>query len=75
MCIKILPLWSLRNTTIHNKDIMATIILFVIYNIWLAMNNENMVHLSEIGYEAVKYNKINTPIIYWIDKLLIQHPK
>ena len=68
MCIKILPLWSLQNKTIHNKDIMATIILFIMYNIWLAINHENMVHLSEIGYEAVKDNKINTPIIYWIDK-------
>ena len=68
MCIKILPLWSLQNTTIHNKDIMATIILFIIYNIWLAINNENMVHLSKIGYQAVKANIINTPIIYWIDK-------
>jgi GTP:adenosylcobinamide-phosphate guanylyltransferase len=48
----------------------ASDILFIIYNIWLAINNENMVHLSEIGYEAVKHNKINTPIIYWIDKLL-----
>lgn len=70
LCIKIIPLWSVRNTTINKMDIFATIILFIMYNIWLAVNNENMVHLSEIGYEAVKDNKINTPIIYWIDKLL-----
>ena len=75
LCIKIIPLWSVRNTTINKMDIFATIILFIMYNIWLAVNNENMVHLSEIGYEAVKDNKINTPIIYWIDKLLIQYPK
>ena len=74
MCIKIIPLWSLRNTYINKMDIFATIILFIMYNIWLAINHENMVHLSEIGYEAVKDNKINTPIIYWIDRLVI-HPK
>ena len=70
LCIKIIPLWTLRNTIINKMDIFATIILFIIYNIWLAVNNENMVHLSKIGYQAVKDNKIHTPIIYWIDKLL-----
>jgi len=68
LCIKILPLWSLRDTTIYKKDIIITFIFFIIFNLWLTINDTNYIALNETALEAIKHNKIVTPIIYWIDK-------
>jgi len=68
LCIKILPLWSLRDTTIYKKDIIITFIFFIIFNLWLTINDTNYIALNETALEAIKHNKIGTPIIYWIDK-------
>jgi hypothetical protein len=32
------------------------------------MNDANYIALNETALEAIKNNKIGTPIIYWIDK-------
>ena len=68
LCIKIYPLWTLRNMPIGIPEIISTMIVFIIFNIWLAFNNESIVHLTKKGHDAVKQNKINTPLIFSIDK-------
>ena len=68
LCIKIYPLWTLRNISIGIPEIVSTIVVFIMFNFWLWLNNENIVHLNKKGHDAVKQNKINTPLIYSIDK-------
>ena len=38
--IKVLPIWTLRNTKIKNKDIIAGSILFFIFACWLYYNDK-----------------------------------
>lgn len=68
LCIKILPLWTLRHTTISKKDIIITLLFFIIFNLWVAINDTNYIALNETALKAIKHNEIGTPIIYWIDK-------
>jgi hypothetical protein len=71
LCIKVYPLWSLRNVSSSPNDIYAMIGLFAIYNGWLWLNNENIVHLHKTAYYSIKHNTISTPIIYLVDKYVI----
>ncbi len=71
LCIKIYPLWSLRNVSSSSRDIYDMIGLFIIYNIWLWLNNHNIVHLHKTTYQSIRENKISTPIIYLVDKYVI----
>ena len=71
LCIKVYPLWSLRNVSSSSRDIYAIIGLFIIYNLWLWLNNENIVHLHNTSYYSIKHNTISTPIIYLVDKYVI----
>ena len=71
LCIKVYPLWSLRNVSSSSRDIYAMIGLFIIYNLWLWLNNENIVHLHKTTYQSIRENKISTPIIYLVDKYVI----
>ena len=71
LCIKVYPLWSLRNVSSSSRDIYAIIGLFIIYNLWLWLNNENIVHLHNTSYDSIKHNTISTPIIYLVDKYVI----
>jgi hypothetical protein len=68
LCIKIYPLWTLRNTSIGIPEIVSTMIVFIIFNFWLWLNNESIIELTKKRHDAVKENKINTPLIYSIDK-------
>jgi len=69
--IKIIPLWRLRNTTIHVKDVHATVILFIIFLLWmdvngmkyttfLKKNNYNLTHKQEGGPLTYYFNKYFT---------------
>ena len=70
LCIKVYPLWTLRNISIGIPEIVSTIIVFSLYNIWLTFNNESIVQLTKKGHDAVKENKIDTPLIFSIDKYI-----
>jgi hypothetical protein len=51
-------------------EIVSTMIVFILFNLWLWLNNESIVHLTKKGHDAVKENKINTPLIFSIDKYI-----
>ena len=70
LCIKIYPLWTLRNTIITTREIVSTMIVFILFNLWLWLNNESIVQLTKKGHDSVKENKINTPLIFSIDKYI-----
>jgi hypothetical protein len=65
--IKILPIIYLIKSKIKLSDIIATCILFLIYLVWLYINNSIMIQ-KEI-YDSLINEKSETPIMYWINKL------
>jgi len=52
--IKIIPLWRLRNNNIY--DYKSLIILFIIYMLWLFINNTNIYKLNKIKLKKIKNN-------------------
>ncbi len=52
--IKIIPLWRLRNNKMY--DIKSLCILFIIYMIWLFINNTNIFILNKIKMDKIKNN-------------------
>jgi hypothetical protein len=52
-----IPLWTLRNTKIYMNDIIAGLVLFMIYYIWLNYNNETMYSLFHNFYISIRDNK------------------
>jgi hypothetical protein len=52
--IKIIPLWRLKNNKVYN--IKSTIILFLIYLVWLHINNKNIFTMFNIQIYNVKHN-------------------
>ena len=52
--IKIIPLWRLRNNKIY--DLKSLVILFIIYMVWLFINNTNIYLLNKIKMDKIKNN-------------------
>jgi len=68
--IKVLPILSLYNTKIVLKYFIFGIFLFIIYNFWLLYNNYNAIKVAKSFYNALTYNKINSPLMTFINKLI-----
>ena len=66
--IKVIPLYYLRNTNINWNDIYFTIILFIIFIIWLHINNKNLIGNLKLIHDSFIYNKNDTPILSLIKK-------
>ena len=64
-----LPLWTLRDTPIRLNEVYSLVILFVIYNIWLTVNNTNVLTLNHKTYYNIKHNIPIGPISYYVSKL------
>ena len=61
--IKLLPFYTLRNETIHVKDIQATVILAIIYVGWIFMNNQSITGNYKMVYDSLTQNKDTMPFI------------
>jgi hypothetical protein len=59
--IKILPYYSIRNDKIIKKDIVASIVLFIIYIVWLYINKETLLQKYNKIYNSLIENKNDTP--------------
>jgi hypothetical protein len=57
--MKVLPLWSLWNDPYRLKDVYATIVVFVVYLVWIRMNE---VDLNELLNKQVHHIHTNKPI-------------
>jgi hypothetical protein len=59
--IKIVPYYTIRNDKIKDKDILVSCVIFIIYNIWLYINNTTIVNIYYKIYNSLINNKENTP--------------
>ena len=67
---KIIPLWRLRNTTYKLVDIYALVSLFIIYLIWLIVNNFNFAQYPKDVLDGLKNDDPVAPFTHTISNLL-----
>jgi len=68
--IKVLPIWTLKNTKINYDDIGAGIILFFIYIGWVWFNNKLNKNYFKILINSIKNKKPISPILYAVKQYL-----
>jgi hypothetical protein len=66
--IKVIPLYYLRNNDINWNDIYFTIILFIIFIVWLYINKKTIIGNLKLIYDSLIYNKNDTPLLSLIKK-------
>ena len=68
LVVKIIPLYLLRNYTIHWKtDIVSFVCIFGIYNAYLFWNNTNMIEIYKKTVHSIITNQPNTPFFSWVE--------
>jgi hypothetical protein len=54
---KIIPLWTLRNTSYSWKDIYIIFVYFLVYILWLFFNNINFISFYNNQLKNIQQNK------------------
>lgn len=67
--IKVVPLYYLRFESIQMKDIWFTIFLFVVFVIWLHINNQSLFGNIKLIHDSLLYGQDKTPFMSFINKL------
>jgi hypothetical protein len=67
--IKIIPYYMMRNEHIKLSDIKATIIIFIIYCIWVYLNGGTVIEYHNKIFESLIYSKNETPFLHFIKYL------
>ena len=61
--IKIIPYYTLRSEKIKIKDVFFTLVLFIIFIIWLHINKESLPENLKKIYDSLIYGKNKTPLM------------
>ena len=67
--IKVLPYYYLREQPIKTEDIYATIVIFIIFNIWLHINKQNLVGNVKLIHDSLIFGKNETPFMTLLEKI------
>ena len=62
--IKVIPIYSIRDTTIKIEDIYVSLVLFFIYLLWIFMNDISFKHIH------LELKKNQGPIFVTINKII-----
>lgn len=65
--IKVIPLYYLRNNSIKMKDIYFSILLFIIFIIWLHINAQSLIGNTKTIHDSLLYGQNKTPLIGFIN--------
>jgi hypothetical protein len=68
--IEIIPYYTLNNDKIIKRDIFATMFFFIIYLLWLLVNNMNILNIYNEINQSLIHNKGTTPGIMIINNIL-----
>ena len=68
--IKVLPIWLLRKTKYEWKDVYAMFALFLIYILWLLVNQVDFKKYASDSYEQLKNNRPAAPLTHYMTRLL-----
>jgi hypothetical protein len=61
--IKVIPILLIHHITIKPRDYFAGAGLFIIYNIWLFVNDTSFIEIMKNQYDAVLKNDARTPFM------------
>jgi hypothetical protein len=67
--IKFIPYYTLIQTSIAYNDIKVTILLFLIYSIWVYINRESVIEYQNKIFDSLIHNKNQTPLMFLIQKI------
>jgi len=67
--IKIIPIYTIWNTKIKLNDIYISIILFIIYLLWIHINKKNTNDFIYNTKQLIIYNKNTLPGMQLLEKL------
>ena len=67
--IKIIPYYTLRKETIKIKNILFSVVLFIIYIVWLHINNKSLTGNLKVTYDSLIYDKNKTPLMNLFQKI------
>ena len=67
--IKVVPLYYLRKEPYKMKDVYFTMGLFLIYIIWLHINNQSLVGNIKLIHNSLLYGKNKTPFMNLLSKI------
>ena len=68
--LKVIPFWRLRHTLYRKKDAYALLVYFMLYLVWVSMN-ENVLVYAKGRIKNIKENKPAFPLIQYIKSLNI----
>lgn len=69
LILKIIPYFTVVNTHFKMSDFYASIMLFILYFVWLTFNNTTVVEYQKKVINSVINDKNETPFMYLVDKL------
>jgi hypothetical protein len=67
--IKVLPIWYLWNTSFKWIDFYASVALFIVFLIWLTINNVSFIELEYDMYSEIKKGKPSGPATYYAENI------
>ena len=73
--IKVIPYYYLIKSIIKLRDVYATILLFLIFILWLQINNESLTGNIKLIYDSLLKEENNTPVINLLSKIKINYKK
>ena len=68
--IKFIPYFTIRNRVIHYNDIVFSLFLFVVYHVWLFVNEKNMIGIYQNLYNSFVHNKQDTPGYMLVNRVM-----
>ena len=70
LCIKGIPLWTVRNEPYRWKDFYALVVYFILYIIWLYVNGK-LDTTNEDGLQEIKNNRPSGPFTKFVYKYIL----
>ena len=67
--IKVVPLYYMRDQAIQMKDVYFTLFLFILFIIWLHINQQSLIGNIKLIHDSLLYSQNNTPFLAFIDKI------
>jgi hypothetical protein len=67
--IKAVPLYYLRNEVIQTRDVYFACILFVVFVLWLHLNQQSLAGNMKLVHDSLLYGKDQTPFMALIAQI------
>ncbi len=69
LCIKGIPLWTLRNEPYRWKDFYALVVYFILFILWIFINGE--LKIKTDGLQEIKENRPSGPFTKFVYKYIL----